>query len=90
MDHDRARQETSPLAARPAERILAVVLLVALCALHFDWWRTKGPGASIGWLPQEFAWRLAWIVLAFLYLWWFTARFWPAPRARGAQEERPG
>lgn len=64
------------------ERVVAVVLLVALLGLHFDWWRDAQAGAMVGWLPAEFAWRLAWMALAFVYLWWFTARFWRADGGR--------
>lgn len=68
----------------PFERTLMVTPLVVLLLLHFDVWREPDPAARVGWLPLELAWRLAWMVAASAYLWWFTARFWRAKRAEHA------
>ena len=55
---------------------LAWVLGLALLALHLDFWREARPRLIGGVLPEELAWRLAWMGLACAYLFWFTARVW--------------
>ena len=37
---------------------------------------TARDGMIAGWLPTELAYRIAWMVLAWLYLLYFTARVW--------------
>ncbi len=83
-NHDRAgARQDAPRATR-VERGVAVIGLVVLLVLHFDAWREPDPAARVGWLPLELAWRLAWMVAAGAYLWWFTARFWRAKRSEQA------
>ena len=62
--------------SRRAHARLAVVLGVVLVALHLDFWRPQRPRSWFGWLPEELAWRLAWMGLAFLYLLYFCAHLW--------------
>ena len=50
----------------------AAVLLV----LHHDFWRERGVELWFGWLPEELAWRLAWMLLTLGYLVWFCAVVW--------------
>lgn len=55
---------------------LAWILAVILQLLHLDFWRPQSPEIYFGWLPQELAYRLGWMILAWLYLEWFTRRVW--------------
>ncbi len=58
---------------RPAR--LALLLGLALVALHLDFWRPPREARIwFGWIPGELLWRLVWMGLAFLYLAWFCAR----------------
>ncbi|MEM7481059.1 MAG: hypothetical protein AAF481_07770 [Acidobacteriota bacterium] len=57
-------------------RTLAWAGLAALLILHLDFWRPQRPVLYFGWLPEEMAWRLAWLVLACLYLIFFTTEVW--------------
>jgi len=50
----------------------AAVLLV----LHHDFWRERGVELWFGWVPEELAWRLAWMLLTLGYLIWFCAAVW--------------
>ncbi len=65
------REETRP---RPVAWAVAGVL--ALLLLHLDFWRPARTTLWFGWLPEELLWRLAWMLLAALYLAWFTRRIW--------------
>ncbi|MCH2106726.1 MAG: hypothetical protein MK291_08810 [Planctomycetes bacterium] len=47
-----------------------------LLALHLDFWRERGTELYFGWLPEELAWRIAWMFLAFCYLVWFCGSVW--------------
>ncbi len=49
---------------------------VLLLALHLDFWRERGTELYFGWLPEELAWRIAWMLLAFGYLVWFCKSVW--------------
>lgn len=62
---------------------IAWVLAILLVALHlgfwdaWDAWRPDRPGqVRLGWIPDELAWRLAWMALAFAYLLWFCGAVW--------------
>ena len=57
-------------------RRLAVAGLVGLLILHLDFWREQRPELVFGWLPEDVAYRLAWMGLAFVYLWFFTRNVW--------------
>ena len=61
--------------SRPV-RAVAWIGFVALVVLHLDFWRTRGSGIWFGWMPEDLAWRLGWIVLAIGYLFFFTAFVW--------------
>ena len=47
-----------------------------LLALHLDFWRERGTELYLGWLPEELAWRVAWMLLAMCYLVWFCKSVW--------------
>ena len=55
---------------------LAWILAAVLLVLHLDFWRPQSADLYWGWLPQEMAYRLGWMALAWLYLEWFTRRVW--------------
>lgn len=50
--------------------------LVALVLLHLDFWRPQHARLLFGWFPEELAYRLVFIVLAWLYMLFVTARLW--------------
>jgi hypothetical protein len=47
-----------------------------LLALHLDFWRPQHSVLHFGWLPEELGYRIAWMLLAWLYLLHFTAYVW--------------
>lgn len=47
-----------------------------LLVLHHDFWRERGVELWFGWVPEELAWRLAWMLLTLGYLIWFCAAVW--------------
>jgi hypothetical protein len=55
--------------------LLAWAGALALLALHLDFWRPQRV-AFVGWLPEELAFRVAWMLAAWAYLWFFCARVW--------------
>ncbi len=55
---------------------ISVIGLVVLLALHLDFWRPERRDIYFGWLPEELAYRLVWIALAFLYLLHFCSKVW--------------
>ena len=57
-------------------RIVAWVWFLALVVLHLDFWRPQRPDLWFGWLPEDMAYRLAWMVGAFFFLLFFTYRVW--------------
>jgi len=54
---------------------------LALLALHLDFWRPQRSVLLAGWLPEELAYRLGWIALAWLYLLFVCARLWGEERS---------
>ena len=55
---------------------VAVVGFVVLVLLHLDFWRPQRARLLFGWLPEELAYRVAFIVLAWCYMLWICARVW--------------
>lgn len=62
-------------ASSRAERIFAATSAVVLFVLHLDFWREPAPTLLLGFVPEELAYRLAWMVLAALWVAWFCGRF---------------
>ncbi len=58
------------------DRLIAWVGLLVLLVLHVDFWRSARPDLYFGWLPEELAYRMVWMVFAWLYLMFFTSRIW--------------
>ncbi len=56
--------------------LLAWVGFLLLLVLHLDSWRAQRDVIYFGWMPEELAYRLAWMVLAWAYLLWFCSRVW--------------
>ena len=56
--------------------VLAWLGAGVLLVLHLDFWRPQRVRLVLGWMPEELAWRLAWMVLAWLYLLFVCARVW--------------
>ena len=49
---------------------------ILLLALHLDFWRVDQGRLFFGWMPEELAYRLSWMFLAWLYLIWFCTAVW--------------
>ena len=47
-----------------------------LLVLHFDFWRVQRAELYFGWLPEELAYRVTWLLLAWVYLLYFCAVVW--------------
>lgn len=58
-------------------RFIAWTGLILLLILHLDFWRPQRAVLYFGWLPEDMAYRLAWMVLAWVYLVYFTLKVWP-------------
>lgn len=61
---------------QPTNRFLAWAGGLLLVALHLDWWRPQRPELYFGWLPEDLVYRLGWMLLAGIYLVFFTYRVW--------------
>ena len=49
----------------------------ALVVLHLDFWRPRRLEPWFGWLPDELAYRIAFIGLAWLFMLFICAWVWP-------------
>ena len=49
---------------------------VLLLVLHHDFWRPQRAVLYFGWLPEELAWRLGFVVLSVAYLVFFCRSVW--------------
>jgi hypothetical protein len=67
---------------RLSDKLLAWAGVALLLVLHLDFWRPRRPLLYFGWLPEELAYRLLWMIAASAYLFFFTARIW--------RDEEPG
>ena len=69
---------------RRGDAVVAWATGLALVVLHHDvYW--QGPrGVVAGALPVELLWRVAWMLLAAAWIWFFTARVWRADEERDA------
>ena len=65
-----------PAARRTWETRLAWLALLGLVVLHLDFWRPQRVVLYAGWIPEELLYRLAWMLLAWLWLVWFCGRIW--------------
>ena len=63
------------ISQRTALRIAAVAFTLLLL-LHLDFWRPQRPHLWFGWLPEELAFRIGTILLAWLLMLWICARVW--------------
>ena len=58
--------------------LLAFALVVALLlATHMLRFGQEGRPLLLGWLPIDFAFRLAWVAAASAVVFWMTGRLWP-------------
>ena len=49
---------------------------LVLLALHLDFWRGARDAVWLGWIPEELAYRLGWMLLALVYLLYFCRCVW--------------
>ena len=47
-----------------------------LVGLHHDFFRPQEARLVFGWMPEDLVYRLVWMGLATLYLFWFTRYVW--------------
>lgn len=59
------------------DRFVAWGGFAILVALHLDVFGSPGAELRLGWLPDELAYRLVWILLAWGYLLFLCTRLWP-------------
>ena len=62
--------------SRPVALRIAAAGFLVLVLLHFDFWRPQSPRLLLGWLPEELAYRIAFIVLAWIYILWICQWIW--------------
>ena len=62
---------------------IAAVGFVVLVVLHLDFWRPQSGQLLLGWLPVELAYRIAYVILAWIYMLWICSRVWPEEDADG-------
>jgi hypothetical protein len=62
--------------ARRRSEAVAWIGALVLVVLHLDFWRAQEARLVLGWMPEDLAYRLCWMILATAYLFWFTARIW--------------
>lgn len=74
-------------ASTQRDRSLAILGLGILLATHFDFWRESTPRLILG-VPGELMHRLAWMLGAYLYLLFFTARIWSSEPEATESEAR--
>jgi hypothetical protein len=48
-----------------------------LIALHLDFWRPQRVVLYLGWIPEELVYRLCWVALVWVYLFFLTSRLRP-------------
>ena len=57
-------------------RWFAILSALALLGLHLDFWRPQRAILYGGWMPEELAYRLIWMLLATAWIAWFCQRIW--------------
>ncbi len=57
-------------------RWVALVTAALLLLLHLDFWREQRPVIYFDWLPEEIAYRLCWMMLAWAYMLFFCRYVW--------------
>ncbi len=55
---------------------IALLWCLALVVLHLDFWRPVRDVRYFGWLPEELAYRLVWMLLATGFMWYVCAVVW--------------
>ena len=59
-----------------ASRWIAAAAAIVLVLLHLDFWRVQRPVLYFDWLPEEVAYRLLWMLLAWVYMLFFCTFVW--------------
>ena len=58
----------SPTTKRRPVVWIAVLGFLLLVVLHLDFWRPQRLVFHLGWLPEELAYRIVYLLLAWLYM----------------------
>ena len=65
--------------SRSTARRISTIGFVALVLLHLDFWRPQRSRLLFGWLPEELAYRVGFILLAWLFMLFVCSRVWREP-----------
>ena len=57
-------------------KVIAWAGFALLIVTHLDFWRPQRPELYFGWLPEDLAYRLLWMLAAWAYLLFFTRWVW--------------
>ena len=70
--------QTHPEAPPKKTAIMAMAWVGALVllALHLHFWIDPGPELLLNWLPIDLAYRIGWLMLAWIYLMFFCRYVW--------------
>lgn len=61
---------------RRRDQWIGWVGFAVLLGLHLDFWRPQRAELYLGWMPEELAFRLLWMALAWLYLLFVLRALW--------------
>ena len=65
--------------SRSTARRISTIGFVGLVLLHLDSWRPQRSRLLFDWLPEELAYRLALILLAWLFMLFVCSKLWREP-----------
>lgn len=57
-------------------RLVAAIALLLLTLLHLDFWREQRVAFVLGWIPIELAWRIGFVLAAWVFVMFVCARVW--------------
>jgi len=63
---------------------IAALAVIALSLAHLDFWRESRAVLWFGWLPEELAYRVGWMLLAWGVMLFITRFVWREPTGRPA------
>ena len=66
---------------RQVSAAIAWIALLLLVVTHMDFWRPQEVSLVAGWLPFELAYRIVWLLAAWLYMVFLCRLLWPEERS---------
>ncbi len=70
--------------------MIAWIGFAVLLILHLDFWRPRRAELYWGWLPEELAYRVVWMLGAWLYIIFICTRVWRSSKSEGPGGGGPG